>query len=146
MRSFDALSLCLGQSAGDERLLCAAAFLATRVQPNVLVILDNSGSMNCLAYYGSYNPDQFSTGHYYGYFEPTTYYYYDTTLTPNRWKPVNSYSPHKTYFDASVTNPIAKGDFLNWATMSKLDVAKKILIGGKASAPTAAYNVATDRH
>ncbi|MBI5236422.1 MAG: choice-of-anchor J domain-containing protein, partial [Deltaproteobacteria bacterium] len=46
---------------------------------------------------------------------------------------------------SSATRPIASGNFLNWATMSRLTVAKKLLIGGKASprSPSGATTVKT---
>ena len=110
-------------------------FVAQNVTPNVLIILDNSGSMNCLAYQSSYNPSTISTGYYYGYFDPTQNYQYSTSVTPNRWVPTTS-----AITTGTAANPIASGNLLNWITMSRQDIAKRILIGGRASSGT--YNVA----
>ena len=46
----------------------------------------------------------------------------------------------------TAANPIASGNLLNWITMSRQDVAKKILIGGRAAtgiSSPGAYNAAT---
>ncbi|MGC2063874.1 MAG: PilC/PilY family type IV pilus protein [Thermodesulfovibrionales bacterium] len=104
-------------------------FLVTPKQPNVLVVLDNSGSMNCLAFQSSYDPAQFTSGNYYGYFNPIKNYRYDTAVTPNRWVPtLNAMNT------GTAANPIASGNLLNWIATSRYDAAKKILIGGRASA------------
>ncbi|NTW57882.1 MAG: hypothetical protein HGA43_01790 [Nitrospirae bacterium] len=106
-------------------------FVSQNISPNVLIMLDSSGSMNCLAYQSSYVPAQFVSGNYYGYFDPTKNYRYDTSGTPNRWIP---YALAIT--NGTAANPVASGNFLNWITMSRQDVAKKILIGGRASSGT----------
>ena len=51
-------------------------FLAQSIPPNVLIVLDNSGSMCDQAYAGSYNPAQFANGQYYGYFDGSKNYQY----------------------------------------------------------------------
>ena len=47
---------------------------------------------------------------------------------------------------ASTSNPIASGSFLNWATMRRVEVAKKLLIGGKSNpvSPQPAQTVKLD--
>jgi hypothetical protein len=100
-------------------------FLSTKVPPNVLIVLDNSGSMNGQAYVTKYLPTQFASGHYYGYFDPTKMYKYES----QRWVPTTE--PGSSATPAS--NPIASGNFLNWATMTRLEAAKKLLVGGKAN-------------
>ena len=44
---------------------CYPIFQVNAVEPNILIILDNSGSMNQIAYSGSYDHNT----EYYGYFE-----------------------------------------------------------------------------
>ncbi|MBI5236387.1 MAG: hypothetical protein HY886_09095, partial [Deltaproteobacteria bacterium] len=134
-------------------------FIATVIQPNVLIVLDNSGSMNDDAYSSDYDPTQFSSGQYYGLFDSTKYYQYTAN---NRWEETGTYTGQCSVTTttgcaadgncpgtetcvansipasgpggaSSATRPIASGNFLNWATMSRLTVAKKLLIGGKAS-------------
>ncbi len=132
-------------------------FIATSIQPNVLIVLDNSGSMNDEAYSSDYDPTQFTSGLYYGLFDATKYYQY----TGTKWDEVigtkmcsittatsctaDSQCPGTETCVAraipisgpggasSATRPIASGNLLNWATMSRLTVAKKLLIGGKAA-------------
>ncbi|GBE32425.1 hypothetical protein BMS3Bbin05_01340 [bacterium BMS3Bbin05] len=100
-------------------------FVTNAISPNVLIVLDNSGSMNDRAYASTYDPTQFTNGLYYGYFDPNQNYEYTAN---GRWEvtslPMTS---------GTSANPIANGSFLNWATMRRVDVAKKLLIGGKAS-------------
>lgn len=123
-------------------------FLTARTQPNVMIILDNSGSMKGNAYTGTYKSGTWATNPYYGYFDPTKNYQYFTSATPTAANP-NRWVPTAADMDSgTATNPIASGNFLNWATMKRIDIAKKVLIGGKASsglggtAVPSLYNVA----
>jgi len=106
---------------------------ASSLKPNVLLIVDNSGSMNEFAYKtagtgdssfdGSYN----SAASYYGYFDQTKMYSYSTT------------SSGYFYVDSTKTLDTAKfnstegfsGRLLNWLTMRRVDVVRKVLVGGK---------------
>jgi len=68
-----------GQTMGDYQ--CFPVFTTSVVTPNILIILDNSGSMNFMAYgydaNGYYHPDDFDPNtSYYGYFDPTSQYSY----------------------------------------------------------------------
>ncbi|MDI6850852.1 MAG: PilC/PilY family type IV pilus protein [bacterium] len=92
-------------------------FLAQKVTPNILIIMDNSGSMGGPAYWEDYNPNR----RYYGYFDPDKVYEYDG----NAWVPVNNSADYYTYWP---------GNVLNWAVMSRMSVLKKVLVGGKAEA------------
>ena len=98
---------------------CAPLFTVTEVTPNILIILDNSGSMNYVAYgyeSGDYQQNNFDPNvSYYGYFDPTITYTYvvDTFIR-----------------DAAYTTGHWDGNFLNWLTMRRIDVARKVLIGG----------------
>ncbi|MBN2621565.1 hypothetical protein JXB22_10830 [candidate division WOR-3 bacterium] len=93
---------------------CAPPFVTTVVAPNILISLDNSGSMWDPAYSTStiYMTD---TTTWYGYFKPESMY----TWSSNHWE--------------SDPAGIWPGNILNWATMSRADVAKKVLTGGKAN-------------
>src|SRR3989338_8960849 len=110
-------------------------FMATSVEPNVLIVLDNSGSMCGQAYASSYNPSGFTSGQYYGYFDGSKNYKYTNN---GRWEETTD-----AMTTGTTSNPIATGSFLNWATMRRIEVAKKLLIGGKASprSPTAGITV-----
>jgi len=111
------LLLCLfwqkGHSAEPtmEEYTSYPIFQVNTVTPNILIILDNSTSMNQQAYYGSYDHNT----RYYGYFEPYKRYRYGNNIfvrDPNgEWD----------------------GNFLNWLTMRRIDVARKVLMGGLAT-------------
>ena len=112
------------QSVTNADYTAIPPFIGVVNQPNVLVILDNSGSMNMGAYTGIYDPGQFSTDQYYGYFDPAKNYRYANTLWEVTTLPMAS---------GTAANPIASGNFLNWATMRRVDIAKKLLTGGDAT-------------
>jgi len=101
---------------------CAPLSTVTEVTPNILILLDNSGSMNFMAYgfeSGDYQPNNFDPNtNYYGYF--------DTTIT-------YSYSDGVFKRDATYTSGHWDGNFLNWLTMRRVDIARKVLVGGDAS-------------
>lgn len=98
------------------------------VKPNVLLLVDNSGSMNEFAYktkgYGDSNYDtSYDTNKvYYGYFDYNKMYQYDTT-SGGFFKLDSSKTLDNTSFWS--------GNFLNWLTMRRVDVVRKVLTGGK---------------
>lgn len=130
-------------------------FLTSKVAPNVLLVMDNSGSMNELAYHeaaGSICGSDGSTWtgydpgkEYYGLFNPDRIYSYDNEehyfyedgdtvddpLTPTIYERSTGSDPAVRKFS---------GNWLNWWTMRRLDVAKKVLTGGRI-APDAADTV-----
>jgi type IV pilus assembly protein PilY1 len=111
------------------------------IKPNVLLMVDNSGSMYEFAYKtpgkgqndydDSYNP----ASEYYGYFDTAKMYKYDG----NNFLVDDSLALDKTVFKS--------GNFLNWLTMRRVDVIRKVLVGGKTqprSANTANYLIPTE--
>ena len=88
-------------------------FLSQTVKPNVLIIYDTSGSMLYYAYTGNYDPNTT----YGGYFDPTAAYFYDSTYK-------------YFYKDASGS---WDGNLLNWITMRRSDIAKRVLTGGRTT-------------
>jgi type IV pilus assembly protein PilY1 len=88
-------------------------FLSQTVKPNVLVIFDTSGSMAQYAFPGNYDPNRT----YGGYFAPTADYSYNSTYK-------------YFYEDASGT---WDGNLLNWISMRRMDIAKKVLTGGRTT-------------
>ena len=118
-----AWSQALAQTNADYN--SAPPFIATAIQPNVLIVLDNSGSMCDQAYTGSYDTSGFANGYYYGYFDGSKNYKYSNN---NRWEETT-----EAITNGTTANPIASGSFLNWATMRRVEVAKKLLIGGKGN-------------
>ncbi len=121
------------------------AFLAQGVKPNLLLMIDNSASMYDLAYIGNEGTcydDTYSTSNpYVGYFDSAIWYAYNLTL--ERFEISDASQCSSTTYKATgdqvcvsindnlVSKFIAKGNFLNWAASSKLDIEKKILTGGK---------------
>lgn len=100
-------------------------FIANAVPPNVLLLMDNSGSMDNSAYHESgqaYDP----TKDYNGYFAPGKCYSYASNLfTPG---------PDK----AASGNPCGGGtpwlgNFLNYLTMTRLEITKWVMMGGKCA-------------
>lgn len=86
-------------------------FQVNSVAPNILIMMDNSGSMNQAAYTGDYNASRT----YYGYFESGGTYTYGSNVFER--DPNGDWS----------------GNFLNWLTMRRVDVARKALMGGLAT-------------
>ena len=93
---------------------CQPPFVSTTVPPNILIQLDNSGSM----FWKAYDALIMMVGEdtdYYGYFKPDSNY---------KWN-VNRFVA-----DPSGDWP---GGILNWVCMSRADVAKKVLTAGKGN-------------
>lgn len=93
-------------------------FMSNTITPNVLIIQDNSGSMNDLAYASAYD----ATKTYFGYFSPGYKYSYASGV-----------------FTINATGDWS-GNFLNWAAMRRIDVSRKVLVGGKATSRTGGGN------
>lgn len=128
-------------------------FLSAKLPPNVMFMLDNSGSMKIPLYNSGYNNADYTCGtvatdynsatDYYGYFESDKNYSYDPLI------PVDdtSYSgtPYNISILTSVTGAFVEdsactiglgqncwdGNFLNWVSTRRIDAARKVMIGGK---------------
>ena len=70
---------------------------------------------------------------YYGYFDNQRCYNYDTTQ--NRYIPVGKVDAAGYCTNATATNNW-NGNFMNWATMTRMDVVRRILYGGFRSTDT----------
>jgi len=133
------------------------AFVSVSVVPNVLLVLDNSASMYDLAYvddnpqesycyddsyespYDTYTSVSGKT--YYGYYDPEVWYQYNTassrfeeTASPptdctNKAESRSDYCVKVA--DGQLVHAVFRGNALNWITMSKLDLEKRVLTGGK---------------
>lgn len=98
---------------------------------------------------------------YYGYFNPDWFYSYAsnkfshkykkigyaTTACPTSWEVMTAAtvtaggSATQCLNDASiVSEAIWDGNWMNWATMRRIDVARKVMMGGKASSRTGGGN------
>ena len=142
-------------------------FTVNPVEPNILVILDNSGSMNFNAF-GSYpgdgglvidepysgTPYDAEATRYYGYFNPDWFYRYDSNLFVHAYKKIGhgtTTCPTAWEVQAAATvtgggnasqclnnaaiagEALWDGNWLNWAAMRRVDIARKVLMGGKAT-------------
>ncbi|HEX2830877.1 MAG TPA: PilC/PilY family type IV pilus protein [Burkholderiales bacterium] len=130
-------------------------FLQNRVPPKVMLTLSKDQQLYKKAYndYGDLDNDgviESTYKHsikYYGYFDPTKCYNYSTAN--NRFEPVSITTVTETV--SGVTRPGSaycddstgrwSGNFLNWASMSRMDAVRKILFGGMRSSDTASLTV-----
>ncbi|MBI5233748.1 MAG: hypothetical protein HY880_05280, partial [Deltaproteobacteria bacterium] len=132
-------------------------FVSSGINPNLLLIIDNSASMYDLAYvdkgvttapvrtpYYCYDNTYSGVNSYPGYFDNEVYYKYDASsdtfqVTPTFPSSCAKRTANTLCIDLSsstprsVTNFIARGNYLNWLSASKFDIEKKILVGGKYS-------------
>src|SRR5688572_6240184 len=100
-------------------------FVSENVPPNVLLLMDNSGSMNDSAYHPNgeaYNPAK----EYRGYFAQDKCYSYNSS----QFKP--GANKAATGNPCSGTEPWL-GNFLNYMTMTKLEITKFVMMGGKCA-------------
>ncbi len=95
------------------------AILASGAPPSVMLMFDNSGSMYKLAYQPQVNNFE-STTEYYGLFKPRSYYKY-----------IESEEVFERCEDSTASGCEWNGNFLNWLTMRRIDVSKKVLTGGR---------------
>jgi type IV pilus assembly protein PilY1 len=118
-------------------------FMSNAVPPNILIIFDNSASMNQMCYWEeTLNHDE-STGWYEYDIVPTTpydpsrnYYGYFVAGTPGH-RVMYTYGSNK--FQRNTTGEW-EGNFLNWLCMRRVDVARKVLVGGRATSRTGGGN------
>lgn len=93
------------------------------VTPNVMILIDNSGSMAWPTYsIGMFDPSVT----YYGYWEADRCY----RIQSNTWKPDTSRLAdpgNECNYSGTYT---WSGNFLNWAYMTRMEVMKRALIGG----------------
>jgi type IV pilus assembly protein PilY1 len=136
-----------GTTGPQMATYCATPpFLVQSVAPNIMLTLDMSGSMqfpahasenfsdydaNKVALCGSVTTSYNGTKEYYGYFDTLKFYKYNSTsdkfeengdCTEAQWNDKSSWSTTKI-----------PGNLLNWATMSRIDILRLVLVGGKSS-------------
>ncbi|MBL7049911.1 MAG: hypothetical protein ISR96_10395, partial [Nitrospira sp.] len=125
-------------------------FVTTSVAPNILMVLDHSGSMQFPAYIGcdftgydtkramcgssntTSNPEYNynSTRDYYGYFEKDKYYEYGTNKFIEN--AACSFAPSDAGYRIGNTSGCYSGNLMNWASTSRIDALRKALIGGRS--------------
>ncbi|MES0395993.1 MAG: PilC/PilY family type IV pilus protein [Syntrophobacteria bacterium] len=123
--------------------LSTPIFMSNAVPPNVLIIFDNSGSMNQMAYWEEAVEHSEGDPWWQVDIVPTTpydparnYYGYFVAGTPAN-RVMYSYTSNKFQRDPSGE---WEGNFLNWLTMRRADVARKVLVGGLATSRTGGGN------
>ncbi len=103
---------------------CAPPFVMQSVKPNILLAIDVTGSMLWRASWKVNNGYHDKTETYYGYFVDTVNYYYG-----------NGVFYPEGHGGASGPFP---GSIMNWACMSRIDVTRKVLSGGRG-VPTSQF-------
>ena len=102
------------QNATGQRLLDYTHYplsVTNTAPPNVLILLDNSESMYQQAHENNFDPQK----NYDGYFKSSALYSYVSD----------------SHFEM---NPLGtwQGNFLNWLSMRRIDIVRKVLIGGRS--------------
>jgi len=126
--------------AGVSDYCAIPPFIGRSLAPNVVLIVDNSGSMFRFAYFDGWNTPEAADDNwcnssyctdfdpnynYYGYFEPDYWYKYDDS---QGW-----FYPTAAKSDRSKASDEWDGNFLNWLLMRRVDIIRKVLTGGKYS-------------
>ncbi|WP_370655908.1 pilus assembly protein, partial [Candidatus Deferrimicrobium sp.] len=118
-------------------------YVVQNIQPNVMLVVDTSGSMFNFAYTDGFQTTTTSDDHsctsadpctgftdpgvypdykYYGYFDPDSWYTYSTSGSKFVFSRLKSAgAKNSSEWD---------GSFLNWVTMRRIDVLRKVLTGG----------------
>lgn len=79
---------------------------------------------------------------YYGYFDPTKCYSYSSnTFVPDSLATTETVTGDPSGSTRYYCSGLWSGNFLNWATMSRIDVLRKILFGGLRSTDTTSKTV-----
>lgn len=136
------LTTMAAQAAKVEDYISNPPFSTASVSPNVVVMLDNSGSMKSSMYGSNFDP----TEKYYGIFQSDTNYSYDSTFPiDTRQYAGGATAVYDVAIDTSKTGAFQEdttctiapsgncwdGNFLNWLTTRRIDAARMVLVGGK---------------
>ncbi len=103
--------------------------------PNVLIVFDNSGSMDWKSYQIN-NATYSDTTNYYGYFDTSKMYKLNSTT--KTYTIDTTAGLNKTTSCTNATTVACSGNRLNFDRMAKVDVIRKVLTGGKTVDRTAA--------
>src|SRR5262252_7980980 len=138
-----AVLLC-ASSANAALLSLANTPLFLTAHPEPMVMLDFSGDEQLFhKAYTDYDDvdgdgvvDTFykDTIDYYGYFDPQKCYSYGGTSASGYFSPTgDAGGPNKHQCNAAGGGGRWSGNFLNWATMTRMDAVRKVLYGGYRS-------------
>ena len=146
---FFALSTPIDSHAAMTDYCLVPPYVIQNVAPNVMVVVDNSGSMFLFSYFDGFTtndpiddnlctsssdpctgfttPGTYPNYKYYGYFNPDYWYAYSSNrfyaAAPKTGSGISgARAKNSTEWD---------GSFLNWLTMRRIDVIRKVLTGGK---------------
>lgn len=141
-------ALGLSRPAGALTLANDPLFLATNAQPLVMLAMSNDHQLYYKAYtdYSDINGDglldiTYSDAiSYYGYFDSEKCYSYTGTVAGGQFEPASlATGTNKHHCDTSTGR--WSGNFLNWVTMSRMDVLRKVLYGGYRSTDSSTNTV-----
>jgi type IV pilus assembly protein PilY1 len=132
-----------GAAVSNADYTATPPFVSNTMTPNIILVMDNSGSMSGLACDLS-NPadgDCRDTGDrpfdsavsFSGYFDSLRCYTYDTGADA-RFEPATG----KALLSTACPSTEWDGNFLNWATFRRFDAVKKAMIGGDCTVSRAA--------
>ena len=125
--------------------------LATQVKPNIMIMLDNSGSMKSPLYSSigfSERSDYDTSTVYSGMFQSTQNYKYDAAIPVDdtEFPGVFDKSKKGAFVEAACTPSSGdttcwSGNFLNWLVTRRIDASRVVLVGGKLESRAGfAYN------
>ena len=137
---FALLLLAVQVNATDLTISQTPLFLRA-VPPNVMVMLDNSGSMKNKLRGGGYTNSKI----YFGFFDSAKSYSYDASIPINSaaYSPVDVSAGSPGAFIESNCTPAQlertcwSGNYLNWMTTKRIDGSRTVLIGGKVESRSA---------
>lgn len=123
--------------AANLSIADSPVFLSNSAKPNILIMLDNSGSMKRRMYTSNFD----SSTEYSGLFDNTKTYKYNTTVPVNGAAYNVAVDTSKTgaFYDTTCTPGQAgcwDGNFLNWLTSRRIDTSRDALVGGKLESRT----------
>ena len=131
-------------------------YVIQNTPPNVLILLDISSSMLNNAYYdGFQTPTNTADDHSCTISDPCTQYNYSGRLPnhryygyfdPDQWYTNNTGNVFDPAGPRTGTRPANSwsGDFLNWLTMRRIDVMRKVLTGGRPNGTKIDGQIADD--
>ena len=143
------LAALLGANASAAPLAIAdvPVFLnATNAEPLVMLALSNDEQLYHKAYTdfddvdgdGAIDSTYKDTINYYGYFDPAKCYSYSGALDTGSFGPTAAAGGTNSHTCNGVSGGGRwSGNFLNWASMSRMDALRKVLFGGYRSTDTA---------
>jgi len=143
-------ALPVGAQAASLNLDNVPLYIGSNVQPIVMLDITKDHQLHKKAYndytdldgngvVDSYETTYWHKNNYYGYFDPVKCYQYDTVN--NLFVPVgiSPGSPPNKYCNTFAN--AWSGNFLNWATMTRIDLVRKLLYGGKRSTDTSTTTI-----